>query len=143
MFDLIIFKYFFGFMITSWTFIEINSDWVFFLFFEWNHRMKIADHSWFFCSRRNWIFRVYSIFFFVVKKRSYSFDLTFTFRFSIEIRSRFDDVFNICAFYVFDDVVVFEICSIFDNVVAFDSMSFWFWIIDEIINDFINVYLEF
>jgi hypothetical protein len=54
------------------------------------------------------------------------------------MKSRFDDVFIICAFCVFDDVVVSETYSIFDNVVVFDSLSFSFRIIDEIINDFIT-----
>jgi hypothetical protein len=132
------FKYFSCLMIRSRTLIEIDSSWALSAFLKWRDRMKITDHSWFFCSRRSWIFLIYSIFFFVVKKRSYSFDWTFTFRFSFEIISRSDDVFIICAFCVFDDVVVFETCSIFDNVVVFDSMSSWFRIIDEIINDFIT-----
>jgi hypothetical protein len=76
MFDLIIFKYLFCLMITFRRLIEIDSNWILFVFFEWSDRMKIIDHSWSFCSRRNWIFRVCSIFFFVVKKRSYSFDWT-------------------------------------------------------------------
>jgi hypothetical protein len=54
------------------------------------------------------------------------------------MKSRFDDIFIICAFCVFDDVVVFEIYSIFDNVVVFDSMSSWFRVIDKIINDLIT-----
>ncbi len=138
MFDLIIFKYLFCLIITFWTFIEIDSDWVFFVFFEWSDRVKIINYSWSFCSRRSWIFRICSIFFIVVRKRSYSFDWTLTFRSSIEVKSRFDDVFIICAFCVFDDVVVSETCSILDNVVVFDSRSSWFRVIDEIINDLIT-----
>jgi hypothetical protein len=120
--------------------LNIYRDWfkLSFLRVLWSDKMKIINYSWSFCSRKSWIFRICSIFFFVVKKRSYSFDWTFTFRFSIEMKSRFDDVFIICAFCVFDDVVVFETCSILDNVVVFDSMSFWFRIIDEIINDLIT-----
>jgi hypothetical protein len=132
------FKYFSCFMTKFRTFIEIDSNWVFSAFLKWRDRMKIIDHSWFFCSRRSWIFLICSIFFFVVRKRSYSSDWTFTFRFSFEVVSRFDDVSIICAFCVFDDVVVFETCSVFDNVVVFDSMSFWLQVTDEIINDLIT-----
>jgi hypothetical protein len=132
------FKYFSCFMIRFRTLIEIDSIWIFSAFLRWKNRMKIIDHSWSFCSRRSWIFLIYSTFFFVVRRRSYSFNWTCTFRFSLEVVSRFNDVFIICAFCVFDDVVVSEICSILDNVVIFDSMSFWFRIIDEIINDFIT-----
>jgi hypothetical protein len=132
------FKYFSCFMIKSRTFIEMNSIWAFSAFLKWRDRVKIIDHFWSFCSRRNWIFLIYSTFFFVVRRRLYSFDWTFTFRFSFEVVSRSDDVFIICAFCAFDDVVVSEICFVFDNVVVFDSMSFWFRVIDEVINDLIT-----
>ncbi len=120
------FKYFSCLMIKSRTFIEIDSIWAFSTFLKWRDRMKIIDHSWFFCSRRNWIFLICSTFFFVARRRSYFFDWTFTFRFSLEIVSRFDDVFIICAFCAFDDVVVFKTCSILDNVVVFTRCRFDF-----------------
>jgi hypothetical protein len=50
------FKYFSCFMIKSRTFIDVDSSWAFSVFFEWKNKVKIIDHSWFFCSRRNWIF---------------------------------------------------------------------------------------
>jgi hypothetical protein len=87
------FKYFSCLMIKSRTLIEIDSNWALSAFLEWRDRVKIIDHSWFSCSQRNWIFLICSTFFFVVKRRSYSFDWTFTFRFSFDVVSRFDDVF--------------------------------------------------
>jgi hypothetical protein len=132
------FKYLSCLMIKFRTFIEIDSNWAFSAFLKWKDRMKIADYFWSFCSRKSWIFLICSTFFFVVKRRSYSSDWTFTFRFSFEIMSRFDDVFIICAFCAFDDVVVFETCSIFDNVVVFDFVSSWLRVTDEIINDLIT-----
>jgi hypothetical protein len=132
------FKYLSCLMIKFRTFIEIDSIWAFSAFLKWRDKTKIIHHSWFFCSRRNWISLICSTFFFVVRRRSYSFDWMFTFRFSFEITSHFDDVFIIYAFCTFDDVVVSETCSIFDNVVVFRSMSFWLRVIDEIINDLIT-----
>jgi hypothetical protein len=87
---LIIFKYFSCLMIIFRTLIEIDSNWALFVFFKWRSKMKIIDHSWFFYSRRSWISLICSIFFFVVRKRSYSFDWTFTFKFLFDVRSRLD-----------------------------------------------------
>jgi hypothetical protein len=64
------FKYFSCLMIRFRTLIEIDSNWAFSAFLEWRNRMKITDHSWFFCSRRSWISLICSTFFFVVRRRS-------------------------------------------------------------------------
>jgi hypothetical protein len=117
------FKYLSCLMIRSRTLIDADSTWTSSEFFEWKDKMKVIDHSWFFCSRRSWISLICSIFFFVVRRRSYSSDWTSTFRFSLDVESRSDDVSTICAFCAFDDVVVSETCSILDNVVVFDRVA--------------------
>ncbi len=142
-FDLIMFKYFFYLKIRFRTLIEIDSVWDSSIFLECMSKMKIADHSWFFSSRRSWIFLVCSIFFLIVKKRSYSFESSFMSRSLFDVISRSNSISICCAFCASDEIVVSKICFVSKIVIDFVSRSIWFWIIDEIINDFINVYLEF
>jgi hypothetical protein len=121
-FDLIMFKYLFCFMIKFRTLNEIDSIWDSSIFLKCMNKMKIADHSWFFNSRRSWIFLVCSIFFLIVKRRSYSSESSFMSRFLLDVISRSNSISICCAFCASDEIVVSETCSVSKIVVDFELL---------------------
>jgi hypothetical protein len=79
----------------------------------------------------------------IAKRRSYSFESSFMSRFLFDVILRSNSISIYCASCASDEAAVSKICSVSEIVADFVSKSIWFRIIDEIINDFINVYLEF
>jgi hypothetical protein len=79
----------------------------------------------------------------IVKRRSYSSESSFMFKFLFDVISSSNSISICCASYASNEIVVSKTCSVSEIVVDFVLKSIWFRIIDEIINNFINVYLKF